>query len=143
MTSQHWEREFERLLSVHFERSEVDGPRQEAEKRRYPRIKLDKELDMGMKGERVRLVNSSPSGMAIVSDYQVPPGSVLTVMVGKAFLMNSAVVACHPVLGKLPRSGTKFRMHCHFEYDFQGIQLLLAITEINTTVEIPTLRKPV
>ena len=140
---QHWEREFERLLSAHSEQSEVDGPLQGAERRRYPRIKVGKELDMGKKGIRATLVNSSPSGMALDCDHQVPLGSVITVTVGKAFLMNAAVVACRQVFNKMPRNATKFRVNCHFEYDFQGTQLLFAITELNTTVEITALRKPV
>ena len=143
MTLQHWEREFERLLSAHSEQSEVDGPLQGAERRHYPRIKVDKELDMGKKGMRAILVNSSPSGMALDYDYQVPLGSVITVTVGKTFLMNAAVVGCRRVFNKMSRNATGFRVNCHFEYDFQGTQLLFAITELNATVEITAPRKTV
>ena len=121
--------EYARILEESRRRGDVMEEQAGQERRTHPRLAV-KAADLWISSvPEYSLVDLSISGLAIMSNYPLQPGEVLTMTLGTTLSMEAEVVNCHLVESPTDYSDAVFRIQCKFREELKGMELVVKIKE--------------
>ena len=130
MSDEELDRQYQKTLRAAREKGQVLGEYHGQERRRNPRIKvvpgnIPVEIDPW-----VFAIDVSISGVAFYSDEAVEPGKTVDIDLVDMTPVKANVIGCILEKGDSPYSPSRYRLHCEFEDEELGKELLVRIKEL-------------
>ncbi|MEE8436034.1 MAG: PilZ domain-containing protein [bacterium] len=132
MSDEELDRQYQRTLRAARDKGQVLGEYDGVERRRNPRIKvvpghLPVEIDPW-----VFAIDVSLSGVAFYSDQAVEPGKTVDIDLVDMEPVKARVIACQEEESDSPYLPSRYRLHCEFEDEEKGKELLVRIKELDS-----------
>jgi hypothetical protein len=102
------------------------------ERRRHPRVRINRDDLPAELDPWVFAIDISISGMALFADDPVEPGGTVTMALGDQFSVEAEVMRCQEEPPTAPHLPTRYRLHCRFADEEEGMRLLVAIKELES-----------
>lgn len=77
----------------------------------------------------VTTVDVSATGACFLSEHAFSPGSKISINVADVFSLDATVVACEMEETDAMFLETRYRVHCHFDDESQGMEMLVMAKE--------------
>ncbi len=138
MSLQQWEEEYSLLLAKHRELGDLDVQPEGREFRRHPRLRIQKEAIWVNVDAKCEVIDCSISGIAFYSSFLFKPDRIVRLVLGKAFAIEATVLAAAMVETDATFLEYQYRVQCEFLDQLQGKQMLVTITELDSTVALTT-----
>jgi hypothetical protein len=121
---------YQRVLETSRRNGDVLDEPAGQERRKHPRIRvkpgeLPTELDPW-----VFAIDISISGMAFYADEPVETGKHVNISLGDAAHAEVEVMGCHEEPSSTPNLPSRYRLHCRFADEEEGMRLLVSIKEL-------------
>jgi hypothetical protein len=81
----------------------------------------------------VTTVDVSTTGACFLSEHAFPPGSRISINVAGVFALDATVVACVMEETDAMFLETRYRVHCHFDDESEGMEMLVVAKEHEVT----------
>lgn len=121
---------YERVLADSRARGEVAGEAPQTERRGNPRIRVNPG-DLAVEIDPwVFAIDISISGMAFYSDTPVERGEAIHIALTDDFAVEARVVDSHLETSDSPVLPSRYRLHCEFDDEERGKELLVRIKEM-------------
>lgn len=121
--------EYARILEESRKRGDVVSDKSAAERRTHPRLAV-KAADIWISSvPEFSMVDLSASGVALMSNYPLKPGEIITVSLGHALAIEAEVVHCQLVESPTDYSDAVFRIQCRFAKENEGMELVVRVKE--------------
>lgn len=130
MAERDLEEEYRRILAESRERGDVLEAPPGAERRVHPRLKVHPEAMPGEVDPWVAAIDISISGMAFFAGEPVQPGNTITINPAEGLTADVEVVGCQEVPQEEGQSATRFRLHCRFASEEEGMRVLVGLKEL-------------
>ncbi len=127
MTNVDLHQEYARILEESRRRGDLIEEKGGQDRRTHPRLAV-KAADLWISSvPEYSMVDLSISGLAIMSNYPLQPGEVLTMTLGSALSMEAEVVNCQLVESPTDYSDAVFRIQCKFREELKGMELVVKV----------------
>jgi hypothetical protein len=121
--------EYARILEESRKRGDVVSEQSGEERRTHPRLAV-KAADIWISSvPEFSMVDLSASGVALMSNYPLKPGEVITVSLGTALSIEAEVMHCQLVESPTDHSDAVFRIQCRFTQENEGMELVVRVKE--------------
>jgi PilZ domain len=119
--------EYAKILEEGRRRGDLLAEQEGKERRTHPRLAV-KAADLWISSvPEYSLVDLSVSGLAIMANYPLDPGQVITMTLGTAMTLEAEVINCQLVESPTDYSDAVFRIQCRFEEELQGMELVVQV----------------
>lgn len=123
--------EYDRVLEKHQEEIAASGRLTGNEQRQHPRFKVDNANLWISTVPEFAVADLSASGIAVLSNHPVEPGTLLNLSLGKSLSVNTEVVACTMEYAPDEYTDGQFRIQCRFLENLKGMELLVTVLQTN------------
>lgn len=119
--------EYARILEESRQRGEVVSDAGASERRTHPRLAVHS-ADLWVSSvPEFSMIDMSASGVALMANYPLQPGEVVTMALGSALSIEAEVVNCQLVESPTDYTDAVFRIQCRFAEEVQGMELLVQV----------------
>jgi len=119
--------EYARILEESRRRGDLVDAQGEQDRRIHPRLAV-KAADIWISSvPEYSLVDLSVSGLALMANYPLQPGEVITMTMGTTLSLEAEVVNCTLVESPTDYSDAVFRIQCRFREELQGMELVVRV----------------
>ena len=121
--------EYARIVEESRRRGDVMSEGPGSERRTHPRLAV-KSADLWISSvPEFSMVDLSASGVALMSNYPLKPGEIVTMSLGTVLSLEAEVLHCQ--LGESPTdySDAVFRIQCRFAQETEGMELVVKIKQ--------------
>jgi hypothetical protein len=129
MMSSELHEEYARILEESRRRGDLVAQSGASERRTHPRLSV-KAADLWISSvPEFSVVDLSASGVALMANYPLKPGEVVTMSLGSAISIEAEVVHCQLVESPTDYSDAVFRIQCRFPEEVKGMQLVVQVKQ--------------
>lgn len=119
--------EYARIVEESRQRGEVLSDESAKDRRTHPRLAV-KSADLWISSvPEFSMVDMSASGVALMANYPLQPGEVVTLSLGSALTLEAEVVNCQLVESPTDYTDAVFRIQCRFAEEVRGMELLVEV----------------
>jgi PilZ domain len=121
--------EYARIVEESRRRGDVVSEQAGSERRTHPRLAV-KAADLWISSvPEFTMVDLSASGVALMANYPLKPGELVTVSLGTVLSLEAEVLHCQLVESPTDYSDAVFRIQCRFAQENEGMELVVKIKQ--------------
>lgn len=119
--------EYSRILEESRQRGEMLSSASDADRRIHPRLAVQS-ADLWISSvPEFSMVDMSASGLALMANYPLQPGELITISLGQSLSIQAEVVRCQLVESATQYDHALFRIQCKFAEETRGKELLVQV----------------